>query len=97
MELYVDLKIKNMETKRIDFRKVQAAGVDGIAIVIDVSKELANKLYFSTQDIGMLHFAEEMYQKGEVEVNNERAAAIKQVLESYFTAFVKVALNKLLS
>lgn len=80
---------------RIDFRKIEASSsIGGEVEVFDVSKELGNAIYRSTPDIGEFNFAQELYDDGEVEIDENRAAIVRKYIAANFYAFIQVAVNK---
>lgn len=81
--------------KKIDFRKISVQDVTGKNSALDISKELGNAIYKNTTDLGELDFAQELYKKGEVDVDDKTAAIIRQYMDvSQFFAFVKAGVNK---
>lgn len=80
--------------KKIDFRKISVEDVTGKNSTLDISKELGNAIYRNTPDLGELDFAQELYKKGEVDVD-DKTAIIRQYMDvSQFFAFVKAGVNK---
>lgn len=84
----------------VDFRNIEVEiNFEGEKKFADVSKELANFCKSRTTDIGFEDFCRDIYHKGEVEVSEEYADAIKKnVLAKNcpFFAFVKRGIiNKL--
>ena len=82
--------------KRIDFRKIEVSDIEGKKIILDVSKTLGNVIYNNTPDLGELDFAQELYKKGEVEVDEEKAEIIRRYVEGNFFAYVKKGIDKAL-
>lgn len=81
--------------KKIDFRKILVEDVTGKNSTLDISKELGNAIYKNTPDLGELDFAQELYKKGEVDVDENKAAIIRQYMDvAQFFAFVKAGVNK---
>ena len=81
--------------KKIDFRKIEVKNIEGKNSTLDISKELGNAIYKNTPDLGELDFAQELYKKGEVDVDDNKAAIIRQYMDvAQFFAFVKTGVNK---
>ncbi len=81
--------------KKIDFRKITVQDVTGKDSALDISKELGNAIYKNTPDLGELDFAQELYKKGEVEMDEKKADIIRRYMDvGQFFAFVKKAVNK---
>ena len=77
---------------KIDFRKIAVKDIEGKDSNLDLSKELGNTIYKNTPDLGELEFAQELYKKGEVDVDEPKAEIIRKYLEiGQFFAFVKKA------
>jgi hypothetical protein len=94
----VGLMIENtIEMKTIDFRKIEVSDIEGKKVILDVSKTLGNVIYNNTPDLGELDFAQELYKKGEVEVDEEKAEMIRRYVEvGKFFAYVKKGIDKVL-
>ena len=65
---------------KIDFRKIEVTDLEGNKSTFDVSKELGNTIY-NTTDLGELEFAQEAYKHGEVEVDSEKAEIVRKYME----------------
>ena len=84
----------------IDFRKITVKDLDGNELVYDVSKSLGNFIYKVTPDLGMFQFAQEMYNKGEVEIPEELKEQLKAIIshpQCPFIAMVKQEILNLLN
>lgn len=82
---------------KIDFRKIEITDIEGNVKSIDVSKELGNAIYRNTPDLGELDFAQEIYRKGEVEIDESRRQIIKKYMDiGKFLAYIKRDICKLL-
>ena len=74
----------------IDFRKIEVTDIEGKKSTFDISKELGNTIYKITPDLGELDFAQAIYKQGEVEINEEKAEAVRKYMDvGQFFAFVK--------
>lgn len=82
---------------KVDFRKIEITDIEGNVKSIDVSKELGNAIYRNTPDLGELDFAQEIYRKGEVEIDESRKQIIKKYMDvGKFLAYIKRDICKLL-
>lgn len=82
---------------KIDFRKIEVKDLDGNKSTVDVSKELGNAIYRTTQDIGELELAREIYKSGEAELTDEQIAIVRKYMDAGgFFAFVKEGVENLL-
>ncbi|KAA4671579.1 hypothetical protein F3B42_14140 [Bacteroides ovatus] len=82
---------------KIDFRKIQVKDIEGNVVSFDISKSLGNTIYQNTPDLGELELAQSIYKNGEVELSSEQVDKIKEYVKKYFTAYVQVAFNEILS
>ena len=81
--------------KKLNFKSVQVTDIDGTVKEMDLSKEIGNIIFRTTKDLGELETAREIYQKGEIEVDDKTADMIKKYIDENFVAFAKEALNPL--
>lgn len=89
-----------MEKKRmVDFSKVMIQHTfEGEKVAVDLRKQLGNKIYQTTGDIGFDDFARQIYfSEGEIEVPDEYVEPLKQVVKENFLASVQRAINELLT
>ena len=82
--------------KKIDLSKLEITNIDGSKVEIDLSKELAQGIYSTTQKIAELSFAMDLFKNPIVELTDENKEIIKSHVEKGFKAFVQVAINKLI-
>lgn len=75
--------------KKIDFRKIEAADIEGNISVYDLSKTLGNAIYRQTADLGELELAREIYKKGEVEIDQQQASLLSGYIKTTFLAFIQ--------
>lgn len=68
--------------------------VDGSFVEKDVSKEIANLVYQSATDIGMLDIAMTLYKTGEVEMDENQKQMFRNIVDQNVKAFVKKAIFK---
>ena len=66
------LKLKEIEVTKIDGSKQK--------LELDY-KGLANYIFNQTKDLGELELARELYKKGEIEVDKEKATALKAYID----------------
>jgi len=82
---------------KIDFRKIKVKDIEGKESNLDISKTLGNVIYNNTPDLGELDFAQELYKKGEVEIDEQKVEIVRKYLETgQFYAFIKEGVNNLL-
>lgn len=81
---------------KIDFRKIEVKGIDGVVTPFDLSKELGNDIYGKTADIGELELARELYLKGEIEVDAAKAITLNKYITEGYKAFVQEAVSPVL-
>lgn len=88
-----------MEKKvMIDFGKVMVQHTfEGEPLVVDMRKQLGNKIHQTTGDIGFDDLARTIYfSEGEIEVPAEYVEQLKQVVKENFLASVQRAFNQML-
>lgn len=80
---------------KVDFRKIKAENVDGTTVEISVSEQLGNQIYQMAMTEEEMNFGREIFKKGEVDLNKNRASIIEKILEkNIFVAFAKSAILK---
>ncbi|MCI1681451.1 MAG: hypothetical protein LKI39_02720 [Bacteroides sp.] len=84
--------------KKIDFRKIETRPTfEGKTMLQDISKTLGNKIRQNVDDIGLKDFASDIYYKGEVEVDKNKALVIKAVMDiAKYVIYIKEAVYPLL-
>ncbi len=80
----------------IDFRKITVKDLDGNELTYDVSKSLGNFIYKVTPDLGMFQFAQEMYNKGEVEINEEIKRQLIEIISHPQCPFIAIVKQKII-
>ena len=83
--------------KTIDLSKLQIEMIDGSIMEYDLSKELAEVIFKTTQSLAEHSFCLDLYKNPIVELTDENKSIIEKYVGQYFKAFVQVAVNKLLS
>ena len=83
--------------KTIDLSKLNIEMIDGSIMEYDLSKELAEVIFKTTQSLAEHSFCLDLYKNPIVELTDENKAIIEKYVSQYFKAFVQVAVNKLLS
>ena len=84
---------------KVNFRKIAVTDLDGEKVSFDISKSFGNFLYQNTGDLGMLEVAQNMYKKGDIEVDDKAREEMLVILRHpscSFLAVVKKALIDLL-
>ena len=82
--------------KKVDLSRLEITNIDGSKVEIDLSKELAQGIYSTTQKISELSFAMDLFKDPVVELTEENKEIIRSNVEKGFKAFVQVAVNKLI-
>lgn len=83
--------------KTVDLSKLRIEMIDGSIMEYDISKELAEVIFKTTQSLAEHSFCLDLYKNPIVELTDENKAIIEKYVDKYFKAFAKVAVNKLLS
>ena len=83
--------------KTIDLSKLQIDMIDGSIMEYDLSKELAEVIFKTTQSLAEHSFCLDLYKNPIVELTDDNKAIIEKYVSQYFKAFVQIAVNKLLS
>jgi hypothetical protein len=83
--------------KTVDLSKLKIEMIDGSIMEYDLSKELAEVIFKTTQSLAEHSFCLDLYKNPIVELTDENKAIIEKYVSQYFKAFVQVAVNKLLS
>lgn len=78
--------------KKIDFRQVEVITLDGEKKVVDISKPLGNHIFNETGDLGEFELAKEIYDKGEVEIEEHHVEVLNGYIRRYFKAFIQAAI-----
>ena len=81
---------------KVDLSKLRIEMIDGSIMEYDLSKELAEVIFKTTQSLAEHSFCLDLYKNPVVELTDENKAIIKEYTEKYFKAFVQVAINELL-
>lgn len=86
----------------MNLKEIEITGIDGKCQTIKFDyKGLANYIFSKTQDIGELELARELYKTGKVELDKEKAMALKNYIGEAFGAVVQEAiypeLNKIIN
>jgi len=83
--------------KTVNLSKLQITMIDGSIMEYDISKELAEVIFKTTQSLAEHSFCLDLYKNPIVELTDENKSIIEKYVGQYFKAFVQVAVNKLLS
>lgn len=84
---------------KINLTNIEVKNLDGEVRAFDISKNFANYIYQRTVDLGMLDVAQEIYKKGEVEINEDQQKEIVTLInlpECPFIAMIKRQLLNLM-
>jgi hypothetical protein len=74
---------------KIDFSKIEIKDIEDNVIVVDISKDLGNDMYFNTQDVAESDLGHDIYHKKEIEVGKKEAEMIRPYIDKGFKAIVK--------
>ncbi len=83
--------------KKIDLSKLRIQMIDGSIMEYDLSKELAEVIFKTTQSLAEHSFCLDLYKNPVVELTDENKAIIEKYVKQYFKAFIQVAVNRLLN
>jgi hypothetical protein len=83
--------------KTIDLSKLNIEMIDGSIMEYDLSKELAEVIFKTTQSLAEHSFCLDLYKNPIVELTDDNKAIIEKYVSQYFKAFVQIAVNKLLN
>jgi hypothetical protein len=78
---------------KCDFRRIAVENIEGTTEFIDLSKPLGNALYMQGKDIVECELGRDIWHKGEVELTDEQAAAVKRFAAGY-SYVVRTAIEK---
>ncbi len=85
------------EEKMIDLREVAVPHLDGTVEKVDVSKQIANPMYFGAKDIAQTELARQIYATGKCQHTPENADAIRAVASSLYGYVVLSAIEQVLA
>ena len=84
-------------TKKVNFKEIVIADIEGKEQKIDISKLLGNQLYMEGQDIEACELGKRIYfADGDVELTDKEIAIVKQFTNRY-SYLVRTALEKALT
>ena len=83
--------------KTVDLSRLKIEMIDGSIMEYDLSKELAEVIFKTTQSLAEHSFCLDLYKNPIVELTDDNKAIIEKYVSQYFKAFVQIAVNKLLS
>lgn len=79
--------------KKINLKEVSITLIDGTVQATDLSKEIANGIYFSTRDLGVAEKARELYRTGECGNDEQITSAIREFVGKSYGAVVQTAVE----
>lgn len=82
--------------KKINFKEIEIATIDGKKQKVDFSKEIAKGIYFATKDLGVVETARTLYKEGECECSDKFIGEVKQFVERSYGTVVGEAINKVI-
>lgn len=87
---------KTITEKKINLKAVKITAIDGKVQSVDLSKEIANGIYFQTKDLGVAEKARELYKSGECKTDEAFTNAVKEFVDRAYGAVVKAAVEEVL-
>ena len=82
--------------KKVNFKELVIADIEGKEQKIDISKLLGNQLYMEGQDIEACELGKRIYfADGEVELTDKEATIVKQAMQRY-SYLVRTAVETIL-
>jgi hypothetical protein len=84
--------------KKIDLSKIEYENIDGSKATIDAKAGIANQIYMSAHDIGVMEWARELYHsEGEYEFDDHQMELVMNVVNSMPAVYREPIKKKLLS
>lgn len=82
--------------KKVNFKELMIADIEGKEQKIDISKLLGNQLYMEGQDIEACELGKRIYfAEGDVELSDKEATIVKQAIQRY-SYLVRTAVETIL-
>ena len=81
---------------KINFKKIEVIDLDGEKAYFDLSKSFGNFLYQNTGDLGMLEVAQNIYKKGEIEIDDKARGEMLVILKHPRCSFLAVVKKSLI-
>lgn len=81
--------------KKADLSKFKVLGIDGNTNEYNLAEELSQFIYHTTQSVGDLSFALDLYKNPIIELNVENKEIIERYVNKGFKAYVQVAVKKM--
>lgn len=78
-----------------NFLEVVVKDIEGTIVTnVDLNKLIANSIYNTTRDIGMVTIAQNMHQGQDVEFTPEQIEEVKGIVKANFVGFVQKAIEE---
>lgn len=74
--------------KKVNFKKVPVKNIDGTVESVDVSKNLGNSMYIQGRSLEVVTLATKIWEKGEVEINEEEESILRGQIPQLFPAYI---------
>lgn len=74
--------------KKVNFKKVPIKNIDGTMASVDMSKNLGNSMYIQGRSLEVVTLATKIWEKGEVEINEEEESILREQIPQLFPAYI---------
>lgn len=74
--------------KKVNFKKVPVKNIDGTVESVDISKNLGNSMYIQGRSLEVVTLATKIWEKGEVELNEEEESILREQIPQLFPAYI---------
>lgn len=73
---------------KADFRKIEIENINGDVEIVDIAKTFGNALYSQGKTLEVVELARAIWKDGEVELDKEQVAIIKEHAPQIFPSYV---------
>lgn len=74
--------------KKVNFKKVPVKNINGTVESVDISKNLGNSMYIQGRSLEVVTLATKIWEKGEVELNEEEESILREQIPQLFPAYI---------
>ena len=74
--------------KKVNFKKVPVKNINGTVESVDISKNLGNSMYIQGRSLEVVTLATKIWEKGEVEINEEEESILREQIPQLFPAYI---------
>lgn len=82
--------------KKVNFRELEIADIEGNLIKTDIAKEFGNLLYMRAENLSTAELGRGIYKDGEAEISEDLVGAVCRIAKDNFVYPVWSAIEKLL-